>query len=106
MDISIGGACSHRAGNCPFAGEAAIQTAAVHDASVFAIGTGREPVPAKAARPADSAASLHDYCTDCDAFCPAAVAHPAQAVADQIRLLPWSGQFDVDDIFRPKRQLF
>ena len=89
MDIPVGGACSCRAFDCPSAGEAAIPTPAVHDAPVPALGTDRKPIPAKAARPADTAASLRDYCSDCDALCQAAVAHPAQAVADQVCLLSW-----------------
>ena len=106
MDILVRRTRSRRASNCPSAGEAAIQTPAVHDASVLALGTGREPVPAKAAGPADPAASLCNHCPDCDALCQAAVAHPAQAVADQVSLLSWPGQFDVDVVHRWRRQLF
>ena len=106
MDISVRRACSRRAGNCSSAGKAAIQTPAVYDASVLALGTGREPIPAKAAGPVDLAASLCNYCSDCDVICPAIAACPAQAVADQVRLLPWPGQFNINGIFRPKWQLF
>ena len=91
MDIFVRRARGSRACDCPSAGEAAIQTIAVHHASVSAYGPGREPIPAKAARPADLAASLRNNCLDCHALCSANVAHQAQAGTNQEGLLPGLG---------------
>ena len=89
MDIPVGGPCSRRAFDCPSAGEAAVPTPAIHDAPVPALGADREPIPAKASRPVDSAATLRDYCPDCNAICPAATEHATKVITDQGRVLPW-----------------
>ena len=106
MDIPAGGPCSSRAYNCTSACEAAIPTPAFYDDPVPAFGKDREPIPAKTARPVDSATSLHNHYSYSDALCQAAAAYTVQAVGDKVYILPWPRQFDVNGIFRPKRQLF
>ena len=91
MDIFVRRACGGRARDCPSAGQAAFQAIAVHDAPVFTYRPGRKPIPAKTARPADITASLRNNCFNRHAFCPADVAHQAQAGRDKVRLLPGFG---------------
>jgi len=91
LDISVGGIRGGRAGDCPYAGEAAIQASTIYDAPVSARGADGEPIAAKTAGPADIAASLRDNCLDCDAFCSAHIAYQAGTGRRQVRLLPWFG---------------
>jgi hypothetical protein len=106
VDISVGGAWGGRSGDCAYAGEAAIQAFAVYDASFFAGGADGEPVAAEGAGHFDLAASLRDNRLDSDALCAADSFYEARAGREQIRLLPWSGQLDVDGVFGRFRKLF
>jgi len=91
VDIFVRGACGGWAVGCPYAGEAAVQAAAVYDASVLASRADGEPVAAKTARHCDIAASLRNNRLDCDALCPANTTHQAQAKGGQVCILPWFG---------------
>ncbi|MBA7681474.1 hypothetical protein ES703_89813 [subsurface metagenome] len=91
MDISAGWTRGGWAGDCPYAGEAAIQASTIYDAPIFARRAGGEPIAAKTAGRFDIAASLRDNCLDCDAFCSANIAYQAGTGRSQVRLLPWFG---------------